>query len=71
MTTTIQKLDVASTELQLITATFQAIEASMSSVEYEFNPAAFTAPCNMLFKISEEISELTQQIFHEGAKNNE
>lgn len=71
MTSVILKLDVAANELKLITATFEAIEASMNSNEYEFDSTAFVFPCIALRKISEEIAELTQQLFAKGASNNE
>lgn len=65
-----QKLDVAAIELEMVTATFEALLTAMNNKdEYVFDPLAFNIPVNALVKTSKEISALVEKLFEEVGAN--
>lgn len=62
-----QELDVCATELEMIAATFEALEAAMNHKEYyDFNPLAFSLPLGELANTTKEIKSLVAKLFEKG-----
>lgn len=56
-----QELDVCATELEMIAATFEALEAAMNHKEYyDFNPLAFSLPLGELANTTKIVYPSTQ-----------